>query len=133
MDIGFNPSQMNPGAAGFSVPPVQVPGMQPGFDPGKGGKVGAFGDALTQSMQPLSRAGDGSDSRVGSLIGDFIKQVDAKQDAAAEVRKAFLAGESGNLHQTMIASQEASVAFSLMVEMRNKVMEGYQELMRLQI
>ncbi|MEI2420420.1 flagellar hook-basal body complex protein FliE, partial [Arthrospira platensis SPKY2] len=67
------------------------------------------------------------------LIDGFIASVDAKQKAAEDSRRAFLAGESNNLHQTMIASQEASVAFTLMVEMRNKVMEAYQELMRLQI
>lgn len=67
------------------------------------------------------------------MVESFIDSVDNKQKAAEESRRAFLAGESNNLHQTMIASQEASVAFTLMVEMRNKVMEAYQELMRLQI
>jgi flagellar hook-basal body complex protein FliE len=33
----------------------------------------------------------------------------------------------------MIAMQEASVAFSLMVEVRNKLVEGYQEIMRMQV
>ena len=42
-------------------------------------------------------------------------------------------GETNNLHQAMIAMQEASVAFSLMVEMRNKLVEGYQEVMRMQV
>jgi len=38
-----------------------------------------------------------------------------------------------NLHQAMISMQEASVSFSLMVEVRNKLVESYQELMRMQI
>jgi len=67
------------------------------------------------------------------IVSGLIDAVDAKQKVAAESRRAFLSGESNNLHQTMIASQEASVAFSLMVEMRNKVMEAYQELMRIQV
>ena len=37
------------------------------------------------------------------------------------------------LHQAMIAMEEASVSFQLMVEVRNKLLESYQELMRMQI
>ena len=44
-----------------------------------------------------------------------------------------LAGKEIPLHQAMIAMQEAGVAFQLMVEVRNKLLEGYQELMRMQI
>ena len=40
---------------------------------------------------------------------------------------------STNLHQAMISMQEASVAFTLMVEVRNKLVESYQELMRMQV
>ncbi|MCH8473732.1 MAG: flagellar hook-basal body complex protein FliE [Opitutales bacterium] len=75
----------------------------------------------------------GSTTPSKGMVENFISSVDGKQKAAEESRRAFLAGESDNLHQTMIASQEANVAFTLMVEMRNKVMEAYQELMRMQI
>jgi flagellar hook-basal body complex protein FliE len=44
-----------------------------------------------------------------------------------------LSGEATNLHQAMIASQESSVSFTLMVELRNKLVESYQELMRAQV
>lgn len=70
---------------------------------------------------------------IGNAVGDFVLSVDAKAKEAEAMRSAVLSGESTNLHQTMIASQEASVSFTLMLEMRNKVMEAYQELMRLQI
>lgn len=66
-------------------------------------------------------------------IGGFVKEVDAKSKEAELARSSILSGESNNIHQAMIASQEAGVSFSLMVEMRNKVLETYQELMRLQV
>ena len=44
-----------------------------------------------------------------------------------------LAGQNVPLHQAMIAMEEASVSFQLMVEVRNKLLESYQELMRMQI
>jgi flagellar hook-basal body complex protein FliE len=86
-----------------------------------------FGASLRDQVAQVDKSG-----QVPGL-GSLINAVDSKQKAAMESQRAFLAGESNNLHQTMIAGQEASLAFSLMVEMRNKVMEAYQELMRLQV
>jgi flagellar hook-basal body complex protein FliE len=44
-----------------------------------------------------------------------------------------LSGQNVSLHQTMIAMEEASISFQLMVEVRNKLLESYQELMRMQV
>jgi len=66
-------------------------------------------------------------------IETLIQGVDAsRKSAGAEVRK-VLTGQSDNLHQAMIAMQEGSLAFKMMVEVRNKLTEGLQEVMRMQI
>lgn len=129
MNIGFNPSQLS----------QAIPGLQPGGRDGvqfpkskEATEATGFGDLLLRKFEATHKSGP-SKMQAGGVVGELIKQVDAKQKSADATRTAFLAGESGNLHQTMIASQEASVSFSLMVEMRNKVMEAYQELMRIQI
>lgn len=67
------------------------------------------------------------------MLEGLVATVDAKQDTAQALTKRVLLGESDQLHQSVIAMQEASVAFSLMVEVRNKLVESYQELMRLQV
>lgn len=81
----------------------------------------------------LPKTGEATGESGGNVLADMISAVDARDKAAQAERKAFLSGESSNLHQAIIAGQEASLAFSLMVEMRNKVLEAYQELMRIQI
>ncbi len=69
----------------------------------------------------------------GNLLDGLVSSVEAKRSAAqAETRKVLL-GDSDQLHQSVIAMQEASVAFTLMVEVRNKLVESYQELMRMQV
>ena len=45
----------------------------------------------------------------------------------------LLSGEDIPLHRAVIAMEEAGVAFQLMVEVRNRLLEGYQELMRMQV
>lgn len=82
-------------------------------------------------LDPTRRVSSGEG--IGGLVKGLISEVDAKSKASEQQRAALLSGESQNIHQAIIASQEASVSFSLLVEMRNKFMETYQELMRLQV
>ena len=65
------------------------------------------------------------------LVG-LVGLVDAKQQASQAITQKVLLGDSDQLHQSVIAMQEASVALSLMVEVRNKLVDSYQELMRMQ-
>ena len=67
------------------------------------------------------------------LVGGLVQEVTAKQAAAGESVNALLSGQNVSLHQTMISMEEASISFQLMVEVRNKLLESYQELMRMQI
>jgi flagellar hook-basal body complex protein FliE len=68
----------------------------------------------------------------GQMLEGLVASVDAKQNAAQAVTRKVLLGETDQLHQSVIAMQEASVAFSMMVQVRNKLVESYQELMRMQ-
>ncbi len=67
------------------------------------------------------------------LIGDLVREVDAKGKTSVHELKKVMTGEVDNLHQSMVAMQEASVSFTLMVEVRNKLMESYQQVMRMQV
>jgi flagellar hook-basal body complex protein FliE len=63
----------------------------------------------------------------------MVNDVSAKGAASSEAVNGLLSGKDVSLHQTMIAVEEASVSFQLMVEVRNKLLESYQELMRMQV
>lgn len=67
------------------------------------------------------------------LVTGLVQDVSAKQAAAGESVNGLLSGQNVSLHQTMIAMEEASISFQLMVEVRNKMLESYQELMRMQV
>ncbi len=69
----------------------------------------------------------------GQMLDGLVGTVVGKQQAAQDITRQVLLGESDQLHQSVIAMQEASVAFSLMVQVRNKLVESYQELMRMQV
>lgn len=86
--------------------------------------AGAAGLAGTPGATP---------AKFDSIMDRALTAVEDAQGAAAEKTKSVLLGDNGRLHESMIAMQEASLSFSLMVEVRNKVVESYQELMRLQV
>ncbi|MGH8017963.1 MAG: flagellar hook-basal body complex protein FliE [Opitutaceae bacterium] len=80
----------------------------------------------------LSLSGPGTGS-FSDLVTGLVRSVDEKSKVAdAEVRRLML-GESDNIHRSMIAMQESGLAFGLLVEVRNKLVESYQELMRMPV
>ena len=81
---------------------------------------------------PLSAARPATGTFEG-LVGGLVNEVAAKQAAAGDAVQGMLSGQNVSLHQTMIAMEEASVSFQLMVEVRNRLLESYQELMRMQV
>jgi len=72
-------------------------------------------------------------SGFGNMFEKLISSVDAKESQAQAVTRDVLLGKNDQVHQSMIAMQEANVAFQLMVQVRNKVVESYQELMRMPV
>jgi len=97
---------------------------------------GGLSPVATPSL-PKSAAAPGTDvvqpGGFGQLFDNLVSAVDAKQTEATQLSRQVLLGQNDQLHQSVIAMQEASVAFSLMVQVRNKLVESYQELMRMQI
>lgn len=69
----------------------------------------------------------------GNSLRHAIDRVDEAQKAADGQIEAFVAGEQENLHEVMIAMNEAKLSFQLMTEVRNRLLETYQELMRMQV
>ncbi len=69
----------------------------------------------------------------GSALGQAIEQVNGAQKAADDQISAFVAGEQENLHEVMISMNQAELYFQMMTEVRNRMLETYQELMRMQV
>jgi flagellar hook-basal body complex protein FliE len=81
---------------------------------------------------PSAGASSGTAS-FSNVLGGFVQEVSDKQNAASDAVSGLLGGKNVSLHQTMISMEEASVSFQLMVEVRNRLLDSYQELMRMQV
>lgn len=73
------------------------------------------------------------DSNFVDMMKDFVGDVNAHQLRAGKTIEAFAAGEVTDVHQVMVAVQEAGLALDLLIEIRNRTQEAYQVIMRLQV
>jgi len=81
----------------------------------------------------IAAPGETKPAGFSNVFENLISAVDARQDKAQAITRDVLLGKTDQVHQSVVAMQEAGVAFQLMVEVRNKVVESYQELMRMPV
>ena len=62
-----------------------------------------------------------------------IDQVNASQKHSDQKANDLVTGKEQNIHETMLAATQAELNFNLMVQVRNKALEAYQEVMRMPV
>lgn len=78
---------------------------------------------------PVQQIGD----KFAEALKSSISEVNQAQVAADRAAEQVAAGETKDLHGTMIKLEEADISLRLMVQVRNKAVEAYQEIMRMQV
>jgi flagellar hook-basal body complex protein FliE len=74
-----------------------------------------------------------SGGNFGSVLADAIGRVNqAQQNSQSSIDK-FLSGEDEEVHKVALATQQAALSFDLFLQVRNKVVSAYQEVMRMQM
>lgn len=76
---------------------------------------------------------DSTGPSFSEILKKSIEQVNDAQLQADSAIKAAIAGQATDIHDTMIAIQKADVSLKLMMEVRNKLLEAYQDIMRTQV
>jgi flagellar hook-basal body complex protein FliE len=85
---------------------------------------------LSPSSQPTAKPKEGG-ADFNAMFNGFLKDVNEMQLKADQSIQKMVSGEVKDVHQVMLAVGEAKVAFNLLLEIRNKTMEAYQEVMRM--
>lgn len=68
-----------------------------------------------------------------SVLEGIVGGVEQSQNVATQAANNFLSGGTDELHSVALASQRASLEFELFMQVRNKVVSAYQEVMRMQL
>jgi flagellar hook-basal body complex protein FliE len=78
-----------------------------------------------------SQAAD--DAKFTDILGDALKAAEETDAADKAGNIAMLSGEDTALHTTMIEAQKAELALQFTIQIRNKIIDAYNEMMRMQI
>ena len=92
-------------------------------------------DIIQAGQKPGGTAEVQKDNGTGfaELLKNSIDDVNALQQQSSEMKSKLVTGEITDLHQVTIAAEKSSLAFQLSLQIRNKVIEAYQEIMRMQV
>ena len=69
----------------------------------------------------------------GKFFSELVSKVNDMQVQSDKAVKGLASGENKNLHEVMISMEKASISFQFMSSVRNKALEAYQEVMRMQV
>ncbi|OEF98603.1 flagellar hook-basal body complex protein FliE [Desulfuribacillus alkaliarsenatis] len=87
-----------------------------------------------QRLQPVTNKTESTNSvSFGDTLKQALNQVNKLENESSKMGKLLAAGKIDNLHDVVIAGQKASIAVELTVQVRNKAVEAYQEVMRMQV
>ena len=78
-------------------------------------------------------ASDSGGGSFGSVVRDAVESLGQSQKAAEQEVAKAVTGESPDLHRTIIALQSADLSFQFALQVRNKVIGAYEEIMRMQV
>lgn len=90
---------------------------------------------VAPEITPLARPDQKDDKKLSfpQVLKEMVNDTNDLQQTAATIAEKFALGEVTDVHEVVIAAEEAGVALELVMEIRNKLIEAYQELMRMPI
>jgi flagellar hook-basal body complex protein FliE len=84
-------------------------------------------------VQPKLSATAQAETSFGEILKTLTAETDQQQQGADQAIQQLQAGGEKNLHETMISMEKADISLRYMVQVRNKAIDAYQEIMRMQV
>ena len=87
---------------------------------------------LIEKVAPKPTGGSGNDEgSFADIVKDLVNSVNDLHSQSADAQQAFLNGEPIELHEVMIKAEEAGIATELLLEIRNKLVSAYNDIVRM--
>ncbi len=91
------------------------------------------GAAVTSVFGPVSATPPATgDTGFSGVLKGALNQVSTMQDSASAQVNTLMAGGSGDMSKVMVSVEKADVAFQLMMQVRNKIVNAYQDIEKMQ-
>ena len=86
-----------------------------------------------QNIKPLQPGQKTDGGSFKEMLGEFVGEVDDAQKTAESTVTDFATGKIDNVHDVMISMGKAEVSFKFMMEVRSRLLDAYNEIMRMPI
>ena len=94
--------------------------------------IGSQGIA-SAAMPKTGQVNSGKANGFSEALHNAVNDVERLQQNADKAIQKVQTGQASNLHEAMIALEKADISFRTMLQVRNKLIEAYQEIMRMQV
>jgi flagellar hook-basal body complex protein FliE len=96
-------------------------------------KINPAMEAFLAQNQGTNTNNNDVKNNFGNILKDEINKVNELQVRSDEANQQLIAGESEDMHSVLLATEEARLALEMAVQIRNKLIESYQEINRMQL
>jgi flagellar hook-basal body complex protein FliE len=97
-------------------------------------KIASLPNVMNANLPKVSvGTQQGNDGDFAQMLTDVLKEVNTTQQQSVDMQKSLMTNQPVELHDLKIALERASTSMQLTLQVRNKVLEAYQEIMRLQV
>lgn len=96
-------------------------------------RIGGLPELLPETPGRAGGPAGAGGASFGKLLKESMAQVNALQHEADTSIQSLATGGTATLHDTMLAVQKADLSFRLMMQVRNKIVEAYQEVLRMSV
>lgn len=104
--------------------------INPDFRPISGIEVSELAEGAAKASAGSAMTGPGSFSQAFS---EAIGRVEGYRAQSEQAVNRFMLGEEEEVHKVAVAAQQAELSFDLFLQVKNKVVQAYQEVMRMQL
>jgi len=96
-------------------------------------RIGSLGPPQLPGIEQPAKQEPGDKPSFSNVLNEIVGDVDRLQKAAEKTTDKLLTGELEDVHQVVVAMEEAQTSFRLLMEVRNKMVEAYREVMKMQV
>ncbi len=89
--------------------------------------------AQTNQRSQINRTLKETNASFGETLERVMADVNSLQNEAGKAVEKMVVGETVDLHEVMVAVEKAKTSFDLLMEIRNKALDAYREIMRMQV
>ena len=96
--------------------------------------IGKLNTVLPPIIETVNNRDEGQEIKgFGDFLTEALNRTNDLQLESQQIAEDFAVGKTDNIHQVMIIAEKADIALQFTMQIRNKIMEAYTEIMRMQI